>query len=88
MIKTINFNKEHIDNILSVYNSLKNCTGIELIPYHTYGAAKYAQLGDTQLGGDTQKISAGAGRSEWVPGAADIAKAEEYMSKYANIVHN
>ncbi len=80
MIRSVNFNREHIEGILSVYASLKHCRGIELIPYHTYGASKYAQLGNAD--------HIHRGRTEWIPDAAEIAKAEDYMRRYANIIHN
>lgn len=82
MIKKVNLTKEHIDNILAIYASLKNCIGIELIPYHTYGASKYIQLAEH----DSE--CAGAGRGDWVPAAAEIAGAEKYIGKFAKIVHN
>lgn len=40
LLKSINLNTEHLKAIAEIYCALSHCNGVELIPYHTYGASK------------------------------------------------
>ena len=40
LLKSINLNAEHLKAIAEIYCALSHCNGVELIPYHTYGASK------------------------------------------------
>lgn len=45
LIVGVNLSNDHLDKIASIYRSLRNCRGIELLPYHPLGDSKYARLG-------------------------------------------
>ena len=77
LLKAVNLNTEHLQNIAAIYNSLKHCKGVELIPYHTYGGAKQVQLGQNETV-----------HPEWIPSSDDIYNAEVYLRQYAPIIHN
>ena len=77
LLKTINLDTEHLQKISSIYNSLKHCVGVELIPYHTYGASKNIQLGKK-----------GNAHQEWIPLAEDVDKAKTSLKKYVPIIDN
>ena len=66
LIKTVNLNDEHLQKIKDIYHSLKNCIGVEFIPYHTYGTSKRVQLG----------LSANENKA-WIPTKEDIEKAQK-----------
>lgn len=40
-----NDNKEHFDKVITLYNKLKHCKGIEIFAHHTLGQSKYISLG-------------------------------------------
>ncbi len=50
MVKNVNMDMKNIDGIIDIYKQLKNCQGIELLPYHTYGSSKHALLGGEENG--------------------------------------
>lgn len=70
IVKGVNSDREHLEEITKLYKSLKNCLGVELIPYHTYGSSKSLQLG---LCDD--------GKEEWIPQPTDIDRAKDYLKK-------
>ena len=45
MLQGINMNAGHYSGIANIYNKLKNCIGVELIPYHSFGLSKAEALG-------------------------------------------
>ena len=45
IIPTINDTKEHFLKLKELKNSMKNCLGVQIMPYHKIGAYKYAELG-------------------------------------------
>lgn len=45
LINGINLNENHLDGIATIYGSLSNCRGIELLTYHPLGQSKNARLG-------------------------------------------
>lgn len=71
LLSGVNLFTEHLLNIASLYSSLKNCSGVELIPYHTYGASKRIQLG---LNENVHR--------EWIPSAEELRKAKELLRQY------
>lgn len=75
MIRSVNLNGEHLQNLIALYGELKHCAGIELIPYHAYGAAKYTQLGETAKE-----------HKEWIPLPEEIAEAEAFLARRANVL--
>lgn len=42
MVEGVNMDAAHADGIASVFASLAHCSGVELLPYHAYGASKGA----------------------------------------------
>lgn len=72
MVKGVNMDDGHYEGINRLFSKLKNCAGVELLPYHAYGSSKREQLG----------LESEAHR-EWIPSAEDMAYAKE---KIKNII--
>ncbi len=77
LLKSVNLNIVHLQTIISIYNSLKHCAGVELIPYHTYGVSKNIQLGQNETP-----------HEEWIPSAEEICQAETFLRQYIPVIHN
>ena len=45
IIKGVNLDERHLDNIASLYHRLKHCGGVKLLPYHSWGNSKLSALG-------------------------------------------
>ena len=45
MIARTNMDDAHLDAVAALYGELSNCRGVELLPYHQFGMAKHARLG-------------------------------------------
>lgn len=45
LIKGVNLDERHLDNIASLYKRLKRCGGVKLLPYHSWGNSKLSALG-------------------------------------------
>ena len=63
LINGINTEITHYERIADIAISLKNCEGVEIIPYHAYGGSKSVYIG----GKDN-------GKREWIPSAKQIAE--------------
>jgi pyruvate formate lyase activating enzyme len=74
MVKGVNMDDGHYEGIINLFSKLKNCAGVELLPYHVYGSSKREQLG----------LTAEAHR-EWIPSSEDITHAK---NKLKNIIRN
>ena len=70
LLNGVNTNAEHYKNIAEIAGNLKNCVGVEFLPYHTYGDAKQLALG-----------FASAASEKYIPTSAQIASAKEYLIK-------
>lgn len=77
LLKSVNLDDRHLQAVADLYGTLKHCAGIELIPYHTYGVSKYAQLG----------LRADAHR-DWVPSAEDMRRAEALLEQSAPVIRS
>jgi pyruvate formate lyase activating enzyme len=66
LLKGINTDPCHYKAIADLAKELLGCEGVELLPYHPYGASKAAALG---LGDN--------GNKEWIPTEEDISFAKE-----------
>lgn len=77
LLKSVNLNAEHLQMVALIYSTLKHCKGVELIPYHTYGASKNVQLGQNE-----------SARQEWIPSKEEMDWAENFLRQYAPIIHN
>ena len=75
MISSVNMELKHYQKIAKIFMSLKNCEGVELIPYHSFGGAKEIQLGRTD-----------SSRSDWIPDNKEILKVKNYLKQYTNIL--
>ena len=45
MIAGTNMDEAHYDALAGLYGELSHCRGVELLPYHAFGQAKHAKLG-------------------------------------------
>lgn len=45
MIAATNMDDAHLDAVAALQGELANCRGVELLPYHPFGTAKHAKLG-------------------------------------------
>ena len=70
MVKGVNMDEENIAGIIKTYNNLKHCDGVELMPYHIYGAAKSRSL---QHGDE--------GNESWIPTAEEIANVKDIFTQ-------
>ncbi|MBE6904082.1 MAG: glycyl-radical enzyme activating protein [Ruminococcaceae bacterium] len=77
LLKSVNYNYEHLEEIVKIYKSLKNCLGVELIAYHTYGGAKRIQLG---LKENINK--------DWLLSEDEILKAKNFLKQNVPIINN
>ena len=68
LLKSVNLETGHLKEIVSIYSSLKHCDGVELIPYHTYGASKNVQLGRNENA-----------HQEWIPSETEISMAKAFL---------
>lgn len=56
MVNGVNMEEAHFDGLAKIISRLHHCTGVELIPYHSFGGAKSAALG-----------RACGGKDDWIP---------------------
>lgn len=75
LLQGVNLNEEHLARISELYHSLKNCEGIELLPYHTYGDSKNLQLGRKS-----------AAHPEWIPSDDQLDAARSYIRLHAKYI--
>lgn len=68
ILKGINALPQHYQAIAEIYHSLKHCSGVELLPYHTYGGSKREQLDGFDDGNKT-----------WIPSDEDIVEAYSFL---------
>ena len=72
LLQGVNLNTAHLSALAELFDSLRHCEGIELLPYHTYGDAKNLQLGRSS-----------AAHPEWVPTEEQMAEARRYIRQHA-----
>lgn len=68
LLKGINLQQQHLEQVAQLYRSLQNCRGVELLPYHTYGGSKNRGLG----------LPDGI-CNDWIPGAEDLQAAKDFL---------
>ncbi len=73
VIPTVNDLEEHFRGIAETANSLKNCIGIDIAPYHELGTSKLLRLGKT----DEIRFT--------VPSQADTQRYIETVRKYTDV---
>lgn len=62
MVKSVNMDDVHYQGLIKMFSRLKNCAGVELLPFHIYGSSKRKQLGLSP-----------ENRKERIPSAEDMA---------------
>lgn len=75
LLAGVNLNEAHLSALADIVHQLRHCEGIELLPYHTYGDSKNAQLG---------KLS--AAHPEWIPTEEQLTFAREYITRHAVLI--
>ena len=70
LVNGVNTCDEHYENLAGLYGCLRNCEGIEFMPYHTFGGAKAVALGR-----EDSAVKA------WIPSKEQIAHAKDYLQK-------
>ena len=75
LIRGINAEQGHLEAVARLYGSLKNCRGVELLPYHTYGDSKRTQLGLPT-----------SAHPEWIPAAEDLQSAKAFLRRHAKVI--
>lgn len=68
LVNGINTNSTHYENLVQIANSLRNCQGVEFIPYHAYGGTKA-----TFLGFDDN------GKADWILSKEQIEAAKKHL---------
>ena len=69
LVSGVNTDVSHYRGIAKLAVSLKNCEGVEIMPYHAYGGSKATHLGREDNG-----------RSEWIPSDHQINEAKEILA--------
>lgn len=77
LLRGINLNEAHLRQVTALYHSLRHCAGVELIPYHTYGATKREQLG-----WDSDP------HEEWIPVKEELAQADTFLRAFVPVIRN
>lgn len=72
LLRGVNLDEAHLASLCEVFHSLHHCEGIELLPYHTYGDSKNAQLGRPS-----------AAHPEWIPTEEQLTFARDYIDHHA-----
>ncbi|MBP5313136.1 MAG: glycyl-radical enzyme activating protein [Clostridia bacterium] len=68
LLKGVNADETNYDYIAEVFRELKNCRGVELVPYHALYGSKYTRLGIKD-----------ESSSGYVPGKEDLERAAEQL---------
>ena len=66
LLSGINANPKHYGNLRQLASELRNCEGVEFLPYHAYGSAKAEAAGISQTA-----------HAEWIPTAQQLSEARE-----------
>lgn len=68
LVNGVNTENSHYENLVNIVSNLKNCEGVEFLPYHSYGNAKTLAQGKKIISTD-----------EWIPSKECILKSKEYL---------
>ena len=77
LMNGMNANEDHYQKIAEIYHRLKNCEGVEFLPYHSFGEVKTFALGRTNFRNDS-----------WIPSKEQIIAAKEYLQQREIFVFN
>lgn len=76
MVQGVNTEDTHYTAIAKLYKELKNCEGVELLPYHTFGEAKAKAAGmDYTL------------REEWIPSPDTVGRGKNALLSQGVLLH-
>ncbi len=70
LVNGVNSNAEHYSKVRELFFSLKNCEGVDVLPYHAYGGNKSVLLG----GADNGKV-------DWIPTDVQVAEFRKYVTE-------
>ncbi len=70
LVNGVNTCEEHYRSIGELALSLKNCEGVELIPYHAYAGTKSEFIGKCN-----------SGKKEWIPTEEQLLLAESLLNE-------
>ena len=56
LVNGVNSNAEHYEKVAQIAKKLKNCDGVDILPYHAYAGSKATFIGKSDNG-----------RVEWIP---------------------
>lgn len=70
LVNGVNTSEQHYENVFKLVSKLKNCEGVEFIPYHSFGGGKSESLGKKN-----------SGNNNWIPTENQISEAKKYLSK-------
>ncbi len=68
LVSGVNDDEANYSGIASLYSSLRNCEGVEILPYHTYGSGKNLLLG----GADNA-------HRDWIPTAERVSDIKDFL---------
>lgn len=74
LVRGVNDTVQHYQAVADLAASLRGCVGVEVLPYHAYGGAKWIPLG----GRDN-------GKKEWIPSEEETEKAMKIMNFKGNL---
>ncbi len=77
LINGVNTNEQHYANVFDLVSKLKNCEGVEFIPYHAFGGGKSEALGKKN-----------SGNKSWIPSERQIVEAKNYLLQRGICVFN
>ena len=66
LLSGINANPQHYEKLRQLASELRNCEGVEFLPYHAYGSAKAEAAGISQTA-----------HAEWIPPVQQLSEAWE-----------
>lgn len=77
LVNGVNTDEQHYENVFKLVSKLKNCEGVEFIPYHAFGSGKAEALGKENYN-----------NNNWVPSERQLAEAKNYFLQRGIYVFN
>ena len=75
LVQNVNLDDAHLSALAELYQTLHHCEGIELLPYHTFGDSKNAQLGRSS-----------AAHREWIPTNEQMEHARRFIAQHSVLI--
>jgi pyruvate formate lyase activating enzyme len=70
LVHSVNDDNIHAENIRRLASDLKNCIGVDILPYHAFGGSKSSKLGLKDNG-----------IADWIPSDDNVLKFREIVKK-------